>query len=1043
MSDNPIPPYDGGSGVNNGTNTLAWTGGNIALSSSGNVTMNLPTGSLTLPSGTIPSSTGTGATGTWPISISGNSATVTTNANLSGDVTSVGNATTLATVNSSPGSFGDASHSLSATVNGKGLITALSTNSIQISESQVTNLTTDLASKLALAGGTMSGNLILNADPSSSLQAATKNYVDMIAAGLQTKQAVQASSTANIAGTYNNGVSGVGATFTTTATGTFTLDGQTVTASSRYLLKNQSSGFQNGIYDCTVAGSTGIQTVFTRSSDYNTAADMDAGNLVPVINGSTVGGTIWLQTATITTVGTDNLVFSEFGGGPTVLTGDVTGSGFSPTSTTVVQINGEALGSTTPISGNLLIGSGTQWVSNSVQGDVTLDLAGNTSITNGAIVNAKIANATIDMGTKVTGVLQSVNGGTNTAFVAFTGASSSVKTYSLPNANCSVLTTNSAVTEVQGGTNQTSYTLGDTLYSSASNTLSKLAGNTTSTKQYLSQTGTGTVSAAPVWATISGSDITGAALTAANDTNVTLTLGGTPSTSLLRAASITAGWTGTLAASRGGTNVDSSAWSQGDLVYISATGTWNHLAKNTTATRYLANTGTTNNPNWDQINLSNGVANTLGVGNGGTGQTSYTNGQLLIGNTTGNTLALGTLTGTTNQVNVTNGAGSITLSLPQSIASSSSPTFTGLNLSGLTASGLIATDASKNLTSTVSGLSPTFTGLNLSGLTASGLVATDASKNLTSSISGLSPTMTGLNLSGLTASTLIATDGSKNLSSSTTGLTPQFSKLNLGQSSNQGNLTVAGAGGTSSSGFLAYIGSGSGGTTAANLYYMSVDKGGTDSLLMGVNKNTTTGSIPANGIFISSYGTGSTISIGRGAGTGLPSSQDISIDGSGNVGINNGNLTVTSLSSTGGIVVTSGSKTLQTIASTSTYTPTIGDGTNNFTTSTATGNYMLIGNLVWVNIKLVWTSKASAGAGSNVVISLPVTVGASSPIAPAQLGYVSGVGFTGSTLFGSSSSSSASVSLYGISTSGTTTQVIVSQVAASGSFEAALLYTSN
>jgi hypothetical protein len=108
-----------------------------------------------------------------------------------------------------------------------------------------------------------------------------------------------------------------------------------------------------------------------------------------------------------------------------------------------------------------------------------------------------------------------------------------------------------------------------------------------------------------------------------------------------------------------------------------------------------------------------------------------------------------------------------------------SPTFTGLNLSGLTASTLVATDASKNISSSVSGLSPTFTGLNLSGLTASTLTATDGSKNLTSSVTGLSPTFTGLNLSGLTASTLAATDGSKNLTSAVTGLSPTFTGLNL------------------------------------------------------------------------------------------------------------------------------------------------------------------------------------------------------------------------------------------------------------------------
>lgn len=103
---------------------------------------------------------------------------------------------------------------------------------------------------------------------------------------------------------------------------------------------------------------------------------------------------------------------------------------------------------------------------------------------------------------------------------------------------------------VNGGTGQTAYVLGDTLYSPSANTLFRLPGNTTAVKQYLSQTGTGAASAAPVWATIAGADITGAALTAANDTNITLTLGGTPTTSLLRAASITVAWTGTLANAR-------------------------------------------------------------------------------------------------------------------------------------------------------------------------------------------------------------------------------------------------------------------------------------------------------------------------------------------------------------------------------------------------------------------------------------------------------------------------------------------------------------
>lgn len=113
---------------------------------------------------------------------------------------------------------------------------------------------------------------------------------------------------------------------------------------------------------------------------------------------------------------------------------------------------------------------------------------------------------------------------------------------------------------IYGGTGLTFYTLGDMLYASAANTLARLAGNTTATKNFLSQTGTGVVSAPPLWTTISASDIGGGqALTRVDDTNVTLTLGGTPATALLQATSLTLGWTGTLSGIRGGTGVNNGA----------------------------------------------------------------------------------------------------------------------------------------------------------------------------------------------------------------------------------------------------------------------------------------------------------------------------------------------------------------------------------------------------------------------------------------------------------------------------------------------------
>jgi len=92
----------------------------------------------------------------------------------------------------------------------------------------------------------------------------------------------------------------------------------------------------------------------------------------------------------------------------------------------------------------------------------------------------------------------------------------------------------------------------------------------------------------------------------------------------------------------------------------------------------------------------------LAASKGGTGVNggAASNGQLLIGNGTG--YALATITGTANQVVVSNGAGSITLSLPQSIATSSTPTFNGLTLgTASTTTGTITLKNSTNANDTI------------------------------------------------------------------------------------------------------------------------------------------------------------------------------------------------------------------------------------------------------------------------------------------------------------------------------------------------------
>lgn len=71
--------------------------------------------------------------------------------------------------------------------------------------------------------------------------------------------------------------------------------------------------------------------------------------------------------------------------------------------------------------------------------------------------------------------------------------------------------------------------------------------------------------------------------------------------------------TGTLGVAHGGTGLTTVA--QGDLFYGSATDVISRLAKNTSSKRYLSNQGSSNNPDWQQVDLATGVTGNLPVGN--------------------------------------------------------------------------------------------------------------------------------------------------------------------------------------------------------------------------------------------------------------------------------------------------------------------------------------------------------------------------------------------------------------------------------------------
>ncbi len=126
-----------------------------------------------------------------------------------------------------------------------------------------------------------------------------------------------------------------------------------------------------------------------------------------------------------------------------------------------------------------------------------------------------------------------------------------------------------------------------------------------------------------------GAPYTAAALTKTDDTNVTLTLGGTPATALLHAASITAGWTGQLSLARGGTNANLTA-SAGSVAY--STSTAMALSAVGTSGQLFQSTGTTA-PGWTTTTFPStaGAAGNVIISNG----TNYVSSTSLWPNTVG------------------------------------------------------------------------------------------------------------------------------------------------------------------------------------------------------------------------------------------------------------------------------------------------------------------------------------------------------------------------------------------------------------------------
>ena len=160
-----------------------------------------------------------------------------------------------------------------------------------------------LALKLNLAGGTLSDKLTLDGDPTNNLHAATKQYVDGVASGLDVKKSVRVATTGNgtLSSAYANGQ---------------TVDGVSLSTGDRILIKDQSTGSENGIYTVNSSGAP------TRATDFDANSEVTGGAFTFVEEGTANAnlGFVLTNTGSIT-LGSTSLTFSQFSGAGQITAG--------------------------------------------------------------------------------------------------------------------------------------------------------------------------------------------------------------------------------------------------------------------------------------------------------------------------------------------------------------------------------------------------------------------------------------------------------------------------------------------------------------------------------------------------------------------------------------------------------------------------------------------------------------------------------------------------------------------------------------------------
>ena len=253
------------------------------------------------------------------------------------------------------------------------------------------------------------------ATPSADTDAATKGYVDGVVNGLDVKKSVDFASTANVAGTYNNGAG----TITASSNGALAMDGGAPSNGQRVLLKDQSSNVQNGVYVVTNSGGAGSQYVLTRAADADANAEISGGAFFFVEQGSANADNGYVTTHNGTpTLGTDAITFEQFSGAGQISAGSALTKSGNTLNVAVddssIEINSDALRvKASGITNAMLAGSI----------DLTAKVTGALPVGNGGTGLSSIAKGSVLVANSANTLSALDGGGSNDSFLAYTASS--------------------------------------------------------------------------------------------------------------------------------------------------------------------------------------------------------------------------------------------------------------------------------------------------------------------------------------------------------------------------------------------------------------------------------------------------------------------------------------------------------------------------------------------------------------------------------------------------------------------------------------------